>query len=114
MIDKPTRANSDKNIYQFLYTLYDNVYCLGKGNSRKEWIDNMIAESKKRKADKKKVEDELEEKTNALDDNWRDIFLKGKDGILFLTYMIINMDKRFLLPIIQINVGFAFAYVQDQ
>jgi len=58
-------------------TKTDDDFKSGKGNSRKEWIDNMIAESKKRKADKKKVEDELEEKTNALDDNWRDIFLKG-------------------------------------
>ena len=55
-------------------TKTDDEFKEGRGNTRKEWIETLIKESKKRKADKRKLDEETEEKTNELDDNWKQLF----------------------------------------
>ena len=54
-------------------TKTDDEFKEGRGNTRKEWIETLIKESK-RKADKRKLDEETEEKTNELDDNWKQLF----------------------------------------
>jgi len=54
-------------------TKADDEFKMGKGNSRKEYIENLIKESKKKKAEKRKADEEAEEKTRELDDNWKGI-----------------------------------------
>jgi len=49
----------------------DDEFKAGKGNSRKEYIENLIRESKKKKAEKRKADEEAEEKTNELDGAWK-------------------------------------------
>eukprot|EP00092_Neocalanus_flemingeri_P012004 GFUD01012941.1.p2 GENE.GFUD01012941.1~~GFUD01012941.1.p2 ORF type:complete len:403 (+),score=163.84 GFUD01012941.1:54-1262(+) len=61
----------------------DDVFKSGKGDSRKEYIENLIRESKKKKAEKRKADEEAEEKTKELDTNWKGLLqnmaaLKGK------------------------------------
>ncbi len=51
----------------------DEEFKEGRGNSRKEWIENLIKESKKRKAEKRKVEEETEERTKELDESWKQL-----------------------------------------
>ena len=55
-------------------TQTDDEFKRGQGNTRKEWIENLIRESKKRKAEKRKADEETEEKTNSLDNNWKELF----------------------------------------
>merc|ERR1712059_220111 len=57
----------------------DDEFKAGKGNTRKDFIDNLIKESKKKKAEKRKADQEAEDKTNALDDNWKGL-LKNLTG----------------------------------
>merc|ERR1719449_271566 len=49
----------------------DDEFKAGKGNSRKEYIENLIRESKKKKAEKRKADEEAEDKTNELDGAWK-------------------------------------------
>jgi len=49
----------------------DDEFKSGKGNTRKEYIENLIRESKKKKAEKRKADEEAEEKTKELDVNWK-------------------------------------------
>jgi len=49
----------------------DDDFKSGKANSRKEYIENLIRESKKKKAEKRKADEEAEEKTQELDDDWK-------------------------------------------
>jgi len=63
----------------------DDEFKAGKGNSRKEIIENLIRESKKKKAEKRKADEEAEEKTTELDGNWKDLMqslrhLKGSNS----------------------------------
>merc|ERR1712223_502252 len=46
----------------------------GKGNSRQDYIEEMIAESKKRKFEQQKDKEEALKKTQDLDSKWKDIF----------------------------------------
>ena len=46
----------------------------GKGNSRKEWIETMIAESKKRKYDQQKDKEDALKETKILDDQWKSCY----------------------------------------
>merc|ERR1719318_551174 len=55
-------------------TKADDEYKEGRGNTRKEIIDNLIKESKIKKAEKRKADEEAEEKTQSLDKNWQDVF----------------------------------------
>merc|ERR1711915_670163 len=52
-------------------TKADDDFKSGKANSRKEYIENLIRESKKKKAEKRKADEEAEEKTQELDDDWK-------------------------------------------
>ena len=52
-------------------TKADVDYASGKSNTRKDWIEQMIADSKKRKAEKSKDLEEAEEMTNDLDEKWK-------------------------------------------
>jgi len=52
----------------------DEEFKSGRGNSRKEYIENLIKESKKKKAEKRKADEEAEEKTHELDQNWKGLF----------------------------------------
>merc|ERR1711892_1017237 len=61
----------------------DDEFKAGRGNSRKEYIENLIRESKKKKAEKRKADEEAEEKTKNLDDTWKGLLrnmaeFKGK------------------------------------
>merc|ERR1712130_635802 len=51
----------------------DDEFEAGKGNSRKEFIENLIRESKKKKAEKRKADEEAEDKTNELDGAWKSL-----------------------------------------
>ena len=57
-------------------TRSDLEFAEGKSNTRKDWIDNMIAESKKKKAEKQKNQEDNEEMTRELDEKWKG-FVKG-------------------------------------
>ena len=61
-------------------TKADDDFKAGKGNNRKEFIENLIRESKKKKAEKRKAEEEAEEKTLELDSNWKSLLreMQGK------------------------------------
>ena len=54
-------------------TKSDEDFKAGKGNSRKDIIENLIRESKKKKAEKKRADEEAEEKTTELDSEWKDM-----------------------------------------
>merc|ERR1711862_471624 len=51
----------------------DDEFKAGKGNSRKEYVENLIRESKKKKAEKRKADEEAEDKTNELDGAWKSL-----------------------------------------
>merc|ERR1711936_1019065 len=58
----------------------DDEFKAGKGNSRKEYIENLIKESKKKKADKRKADQEAEDKTKELDDDWKNLLKNMQEG----------------------------------
>ena len=62
-------------------TKADDDFKAGKANSRKDIIENLIRESKKKKAEKRKLEEEAEEKTAALDQGWKNLFGKRPTGL---------------------------------
>lgn len=57
-------------------TKSDADFADGRANTRKEWIEQMISESKKKKAEKQKVAEETVELTRDLDKEWKG--LQGK------------------------------------
>ena len=61
-------------------TKADEDFKSGKANSRKDFIENLIRESKKKKAEKRKAEEEAEEKTLALDQGWKNLFSQTRTG----------------------------------
>ena len=62
-------------------TKADDDFKAGKSNSRKDIIENLIRESKIKKAEKRKAEVEAEEKTAALDQGWKNMFGKVRTGL---------------------------------
>ena len=62
-------------------TKSDADYASGKGNTRKDWIEEMIADSKKRKAEKSKDLAEAEEMTHDLDEKWKKLAQDSKSSI---------------------------------
>ena len=58
-------------------TKSDVDYASGKSNNRKDWIEQMISDSKKRKAEKSKDLEEAEEMTHGLDEKWKDLLTKS-------------------------------------
>ena len=58
----------------------DDEFKSGRGNSRKEYIENLIKESKKKKADKRKADQEAEDKTKELDDDWKNLLKNMQEG----------------------------------
>ena len=54
-------------------TRSDLEFAEGKSNSRKEWIDNMIAESRKRKAERQKDHEDTVNMTVDLDKKWKSL-----------------------------------------
>ena len=48
-------------------------FASGKSNTRKEWIEQMIAESKKRKMEKATALEEAETQTTELDKKWKEM-----------------------------------------
>lgn len=67
----PTAKFVDAAHFGGFMTQNDIEFSQGKSNTRKEWIDNMIAESKKRKLEKQRDLEETESKTRDLDDAWK-------------------------------------------
>ena len=65
-------------------TKADDDFKSGKGNNRKDFIENLIKESKKKKAEKRKADEEAEEKTQELDSNWKNLLrnIQEKGGLL--------------------------------
>ena len=61
-------------------TKADDDFKAGKGNSRKDYIENLIRESKLKKAEKRKAEEAAEEKTTELDMNWRNMLKNIQEG----------------------------------
>ena len=51
----------------------DLEFSSGKGNTRQDYIEEMIAESKKRKFENQKDKQEQETKTKDLDQKWKDM-----------------------------------------
>jgi len=54
-------------------TMDDDQFKAGTGNSRKDFIENLIRESKKKKAEKRRADEEAEEKTVDLDKSWKEL-----------------------------------------
>lgn len=59
-------------------TRSDVEYAEGKSNSRKEWIDSIIAESKKKRADRQKDHETTVNMTVDLDTKWKEIMMNLK------------------------------------
>ena len=87
-IDKFDRQNSDEDEdmdtlldkefvdeahFGGFMTKSDEDFKAGKGNSRKDIIENLIRESKKKKAEKKRADEEAEEKALELDNEWKNM-----------------------------------------
>ena len=67
-------------------TKADDDFKAGKSNSRKDIIENLIRESKKKKAEKRKAEEEAEELTKTLDQGWKNLF--GKERATGLKFRV--------------------------
>ena len=57
-------------------------FASGKSNTRKEWIEQMIAESKKRRHEKQTALEEAETQTTELDKKWRDMHHNPRSAML--------------------------------
>ena len=55
-------------------TKADTDFAEGKANTRKEWIETMISESKRKKAEKQRSLAETANLTADLDNQWREIW----------------------------------------
>ena len=71
--DDNKKLDAEQNFGGFL-TQSDMEFSSGKGNSRKEWIETMIAESKKRKYDQQKDKEDALKETKILDDQWKSCY----------------------------------------
>ena len=80
--NEDVKLTSEMNFGGFL-TQNDIEFSTGKGNSRKEWIEQMIADSKKRKLELQKDKEESSKMTQDLDNTWKSIYdkLKMTSGI---------------------------------
>ncbi len=58
----------------------DIEFAQGKSNSRKDWIESIIAESKKRKAERQRGADEADQLTKELDERWKSMFASLKSS----------------------------------
>ena len=61
----------------------DLEFSSGKGNTRQDYIEEMIAESKKRKFENQKDKQEQETKTKDLDQKWKDMAATLKNSGTF-------------------------------
>merc|ERR1719319_852386 len=63
-------------------TMRDDKFASGKGDSRKEWVEQLIIDSKKKKAERKLVLEETSEMTKTLDEGWRNLLptIRGMGG----------------------------------
>ena len=77
----------------------DIEYSEGKSNTRKDWIDNMIADSKKRKAEKQKNQEEAETLTKNRDEQWKNVMpsLKKSGKSKEITHTTYNKPSGYLL-----------------
>ena len=73
----------------------DVEFASGKSNTRKEWIEQMIAESKKRKLEKATALEEAESQTKKLDERWKEMHHNPKS--VMVEMMNKNMAKARLL-----------------
>ena len=73
----------------------DVEFASGKSNTRKEWIEQMIAESKKRKLEKATALEEAESQTKKLDERWKEMHHNPKSAMVEM--MNKNMAKARLL-----------------
>ena len=71
--EKNKKMDAEMNFGGFM-TKSDVEFSTGKGNSRQDYIEEMIAESKKRKFEQQKDKEEALKKTQDLDSKWKDIF----------------------------------------
>ena len=71
--EKNKKMDAEMNFGGFM-TKSDVEFSSGKGNSRQDYIEEMIAESKKRKFEQQKDKEEALKKTQDLDSKWKDIF----------------------------------------
>jgi len=62
-------------------TMKDDEFASGKSNSRKEWVEQLIIDSKKKKAEKKLVLEETNEMTKTLDESWKTLFPSIRQGV---------------------------------
>jgi Nop14-like family len=76
-------------------TRSDIEFAEGKSNSRKEWIDNMIAESKKRKADRQRDHEDTVNMTVDLDKKWKSLMPTLKStGAIYTKCQFIKLFFR--------------------
>ena len=89
------KLTSEMNFGGFL-TQNDIEFQTGKGNSRKDWIEQMIAESKKRKFDQQKDKEETLKMTQEVDDAWKNIYghLKATKGIYSKKFEELDNDEE--------------------
>jgi len=66
------KADTEMNFGGFM-SRTDLEFSSGKGNTRQDYIEEMIAESKKRKFENQKDKQEQETKTKDLDQKWKDM-----------------------------------------
>ena len=72
--DKKLNADFvDRAHFGGFLTQSDVEFASGKSNTRKEWIEQMIAESKKRKLEKQTALEEAETETTELDKKWKEM-----------------------------------------
>ena len=83
-------------VYHFIAEFQSDVeFASGKSNTRKEWIEQMIAESKKRKLEKATALEEAESQTKKLDERWKEMHHNPKS--VMVEMMNKNMAKARLL-----------------
>lgn len=73
----------------------DIEFAQGKSNSRKEWIEEMISESKKRKAEKKKETEETLTMTKDLDSKWKEVMPELRTaGVIYTKNLEEEEDEK--------------------
>ncbi|QQP41580.1 Uncharacterized protein FKW44_015999 [Caligus rogercresseyi] len=71
----------------------DMEFASGKSNTRKEWIDSMISDSRKRKLERQKNLEESVELTMNLDAKWKDM-LTSLSGSGFYTKKVKTLEDE--------------------
>lgn len=74
-------------------TRSDVEFAEGKSNTRQEWIERMIAESKKKKAEKFQQQEEAARLTQDLDDKWKGLTSMLKSAGAIYTKRLTNADE---------------------